>query len=63
MVMENVQATHSLHLVQLDYLTIKETESGKDVHISVIMDHFTKYMQALVTSLQTALCTAQALWD
>ena len=29
----------------------------------VIMDHFMQYMQALVTSSQTAKCTAQSLWD
>ena len=61
--MENIQATHLLQLVHLDYLTIKLTEIGKDVHMLIIADHFTMYGQALVTSSQTAKCTAQALWD
>ena len=61
-VMENIQATHLLQLIHLDYVTIKVTEGGKDVHMLVIADHFMQYMQALVTSLQTAKCTAQALW-
>ena len=61
--MENIQATHPLQLVHLDYLVIKMTEGGKDVHMLIITDHFMKYAQALVTSSQTAMCTVQALWD
>ena len=61
--MENIQATCPLQLVQLDYLTIEMTEGGKDVHILIIMDHFTRYPQALVRSAQTAKCTAQPPWD
>ena len=47
----------------MDYLTIEANEGGKDVHILVITDHFTRYAQAIVTSSQTAKCTAQNLWD
>ena len=47
----------------MDYLTIEATQGGKDIHILVINDHFTRYAQAIVTSLQTAKCTAQNLWD
>ena len=61
--MENIIATYPLHLVDLDYLTIEMTEVGKDVHILIITDHFTRYAQALVTSSQTAKCTAQVLRD
>ena len=35
----------------MDYLTIGATEGGKDIHILVITDHFTRYAQANVTSL------------
>ena len=62
-VMENIQATHLLQFLHFDYLTIEMTEGGKDVHMLIITDHFTRYAQALVTSLQTAKYTAQALWD
>ena len=58
----NVQATHLLQLVHLDYLTFKATEGGKDLHMLIITDHFMRYAQAVVTSSQTAKCTAQALW-
>ena len=61
--MKNVNATYPMELVHMDYLTIEATEGGKDVHILVITNHFTRYAQAIVTSSQTAKCTAQNLWD
>ena len=61
--MENVDATYPMELVHMDYLTIEATERRKDIHILVITDHFTRYAQAIVTSLQTAKCTFQNLWD
>ena len=61
--MENVNVTYPIKLVHMGYLTIEATEGGKDVHILVITNHFTRYAQAIVTSLQTAKCTAQNLWD
>ena len=57
--MENVDATYPMELVHMDYLTIEANEGGKDAHILVITDHFTRYAQAIVMSLQTAKCTAQ----
>ena len=47
----------------MDYLTNEAMEGGKDIHILVITDHFTRYAQAIVTSLQTAKYTAKDLWD
>ena len=61
--MENVDAPYPMELVHMDYLTIEAKEGGKDVHILVITDHFTRYAQATVISVQTAKCTAQNLWD
>ena len=61
--MENVDATYPMELVHMDYLTIEANEGHKDVHILVITDHFTRYVQAIVTSSQTAKYTAQNLWD
>ena len=61
--MENVDATYPMKLVYMDYLMIEANEDGKDVHILVITDHFTWYVQAIVTSSQTVKCTAQNLWD
>ena len=56
--MENVDATYPMELVYMDYLTIEATEGGNDIHILVITNHFTRYAQAIITSLQTAKCTA-----
>ena len=61
--MENVDATYPMELVHMDYLTIEATEGGKDIHILVLTNHLTRYAQAIVTSSQTAKCTAQNLWD
>ena len=46
-------ATRLLELVHIDYLTIKaptNSRSGKDVNVLIIIDHFTRYAQAHVTS-------------
>ena len=59
--MENVNATYPMELVHMDYSTIEANVGGKDVHILVITDHFTWYVQAIVNSSQTAKCTVQNL--
>ena len=61
--MENKDATYPMELVHMDYLTIEANWSDKDVHILVITDHFMHYTQAIITSSQTAKCTAQNLGD
>ena len=61
--MENIDATYLMELVHMDYLTVEANDGGKDVNILVITDHFTCYVQAIVTSSQTAKYTAQNLWD
>ena len=42
-VMENIQATHPLQLVHLDYLMMEAMEGGKDVHMLIITDHVMRY--------------------
>ena len=61
--MKYVNATYPMELVHMEYLMIEANEGGKDVHILVITNHFTGYAQAIDTSLQTAKCTVQNLWD
>ena len=61
--MGNVDATYPMELAHMEHLMIEANESGKDVSILVITDHFTCYAQAIVTSSQTVKCTAQNLWD
>ena len=61
--MENFEATYPMESVHMDYMIIEATEGGRDIHILVITDHFTRYAQAIITSSQTAKCTAQNSWD
>ena len=61
--MENKDTNYPMELVHMDCLMIEANEGGKDVHILVITDHFTWYAQVIITSSQTAKCTAQNLWD
>ena len=56
--MESIDATYPMELVHMDYLTVKANDSGKDVHILVITDHFMHF-----TRSQTAKCTAQNARD
>ena len=61
-----VIATRPLELVHIDYLTIEapaNSKSGKDVNVLIIMDHFTRYAQAHITSSQKAPIVAKTLWD
>ena len=52
-----------LELVHMDYLMIEYPKTDKDVNIMVITDNFKHYVQAILTSSQTAKVTAQALWN
>ena len=47
----------------MDYLTIEDPRSDKDVNILIIANHFSFYVQVIITSSQTAEVTAKALWD
>ena len=53
---------HPLELVHFDFLIIGGKDNS-DKNILVITDHFTEYMQAYVTSSQTASVVAKMLWD
>ena len=61
--MENIQATHPLHLVHFVYLTIEAMEAGQDVHVLIITDHFYVVCTGSGNIMQTAKHTTQALWD
>ena len=58
----NIVTSQPLELVCMDYLTV-ETSSGGYQHMLVIMDHFTRYAQAIPTRNQTARTTAEALFN
>ena len=63
--LKNLTSTHPLHLVHVDYLTIKEGEADlkKNNNILIITDHFTRFAQAIVTQTQTAQTVANVLWQ
>ena len=61
-----IQATRSMELVDIVYLTIeapKNSKSLKDVNILIITDHSTWYTQANVTPNQKASTIAKTLLD
>ena len=52
-----------MELVHMDYLTIEHGRTGNDVNILIITDHYSTFAQAIKTTNQTALTTAQAAYD
>ena len=58
-----ILATHYMGLVHINFLTVESGKGDKEVNILVVMDHFTRYVQACVTPSQTATVIAQTLWD
>ena len=44
-------------------MTVENPHSEKDANVLVIMEHFTCYAQAIVTTSQMAQVTAKALWN
>ena len=59
--MSTIVTTTPLELISIDFLTIEV--KGKKQDILVVMDHFTKFAQAICTKDQSAKTVAKALWD
>ena len=58
----NIEASQPLELIHLDYLKIGPSK-GNIENVLVITDHFTRYAQAFPSKTQTALATAELLWN
>ena len=58
----NIETSQQLELIHLDYLKI-EPSKGNIENVLVITDHFTRYAQAFPSKTQTALATAELLWN
>ena len=59
--MKTIETTFPLELLSVDFLTIEVKGVKQD--ILVILDHFTKLGQAIMTRDQTAKSVARALWN
>ena len=57
--MQPILVSYPMELVHLDFLMlIGKVDDSKSVNILIVMDHFTKYAEAYVTSKQTAVVVA-----
>ena len=54
---------YPLELVNTDFLTIENPQTGVKVSILVITNHCMQYAKAVVTSTQTAKATATTSWN
>ena len=61
--MEPILATHPMQIVHIDFLTIESGKKDKDHNVLVVTDQFTRFVQAFVTTSQTAQTTAKTPWD
>ena len=62
--MKTITALYPLELIHLDFLTIgTRGDGGKNVHVLIVTDHFTRYAVAYVTPKQTAAIVAKVLWE
>ena len=58
------EASYPLELVHVDFLIIGgKKDVRKDINVLVVTDHFTCYVQAYVTTSQTAVTVAKTLYE
>ena len=65
--MNPILCTEPMELVHIDYVGMEVTVAAKEKpvvkNVLVIVDHFTRYVQAYVTKNHTARTTAQVLYN
>ena len=62
--MQPILVSYPMELVHLDFLTLGgKIDDSKSINALIVMDHFTKYVQAYVTPKQTAVIVAKTLWE
>ena len=65
--MEPIVCTQPMELVHIDYIGMEVTVSTKEKpvvkNVLVVVDHFTRYVQAFVTNNHTAFTTARVLYN
>ena len=60
--MKPIFCTYLMELMHVDFFTIGQPESGKQVNLMIVTDHFTRYAQVYITPNQTILVVAETLW-
>ena len=62
--MQPILVLYPMELVHLDFLSLGgKADDNRSVNILIVTDHFTKYVQAYVTSKQMAVVVARTLWE
>ena len=65
--MEPILCTQPMELVHVDYVGMEVTVAAKEKpvvkNVLVVVDHFTRYVQAFVTKNHTAPTTARVLYN
>ena len=65
--MEPIVCTQPMELVHVDYIGMEVTVAAKEKpvvkNVLVVVDHFTRYVQAFVTKNHTAHTTARVLYN
>ena len=65
--METIVCTQPMELVHVDYVGMEVTVAAKEKpvvkNVLVVVDHFTRYVQAFVTKNHTAYTTARVLYN
>ena len=62
--LQPILVSYPLELVHLDFFTLGgKTDDSKSINVLIVTYHFTKYVQACVTSKHTAAIVAKTLWE
>ena len=57
--MHPILVSYAMELVHLDFLTLGgKADDNRSINILIVTDHFTKYVQAYITSKQVAVMVA-----
>ena len=61
--METIETSYPLELIHMDFLKIGSKRGpSKDINVLVVTDRFTRYMQGLITSNQTARAVTETFY-
>ena len=62
--MHSIRSSYQMEIVHIDFLVIgSKKDINKEINVLVITDHFTRYVQAFVTTSQTVHTVAVTLYE